>query len=201
MERVFGNISAKKINNLKIDFFREKKMTKSALSITTLLVLTSAILFSTTTKDIEEVPATHGWLVTTAGEQDATDSPKDSIEIPSEIISEASVGEVVFPHLEHYEDFEIKCVECHHEMNAKNINIPHEEYFDDFWINCEGCHINTESKEMIAHACSNCHNSHPTSIADEMISKKVAIHKNCWRCHDLGTGLEASESCAICHVK
>ncbi|MDX1700601.1 MAG: hypothetical protein R3250_08295, partial [Melioribacteraceae bacterium] len=65
---------------------------------------------------------------------------KDSSNIPDEIISESSAGTVSFPHLYHYEDEEIECVECHHEMNAQNIDIPHEEYFEDFWIKCYECH-------------------------------------------------------------
>ncbi|MDX1701953.1 MAG: cytochrome c3 family protein, partial [Melioribacteraceae bacterium] len=112
-----------------------------------------------------------------------------------------SAGTVTFPHLYHYEDEGIECVECHHEMNAQNIDIPHEEYFEDFWIDCGVCHSNNVEGEIVAHACSDCHNSNPSNIADEMISKKVAIHINCWECHEVGTGVEASESCEYCHIR
>jgi hypothetical protein len=27
----------------------------------------------------------------------------------------------------------------------------------------------------------------------------VILHKNCWKCHEVETGLEASESCELCH--
>ena len=181
-------------------------MIKYSLIIVVLLALTSALLIPTTTTEdiptesIARVDITSA-IIKTRTEADTTTTSNGEKEIPEEIDYESSVGDVNFPHQMHFEDEEIECVECHHEMNAKNINIPHEEYFDDFWIDCKTCHDKPESEEMVAHACSSCHNSEPVNIADEMISRKVAIHKNCWGCHETGTSLEASESCSTCHTK
>ena len=178
-------------------------MVKYGIIIVLLMALTAALLIPISESDIEvPISAVDISSAIALEKADNTDLSKGNEEIPDEITSECpSVGEVVFPHREHYEDFEIECVECHHEMDAKNIDIPHEEYFNDFWIDCKVCHDKPESEEMIAHTCSSCHNSKPINIADEMISKKVAIHKNCWGCHESGTSVEASESCVTCHVK
>jgi hypothetical protein len=29
----------------------------------------------------------------------------------------------------------------------------------------------------------------------------VILHKNCWKCHEVETGVEASESCELCHER
>ena len=181
-------------------------MIKYSLIIVALLALTSALLIPTTTIEINKAEPISivditSEITNTYTEADTTKISNGEKEIPEEIIYESSVGEVIFLHQLHYEDEEIECVECHHEMNAKNINIPHEEYFDEFWIDCAACHDREEEGEMVAHACSDCHNSNPVNIADEMISRKVAIHENCWGCHETGTSLEASESCSTCHTK
>jgi hypothetical protein len=123
----------------------------------------------------------------------------DTTAAPSEIISPSSAGEVFFPHLQHTEDFDVACKDCHHETNAAELNIPHEDYFDDFWIDCKICHHEGGSGKLQAQACSKCHHSNPANIADETLSSKVVIHKNCWECHEVGTGKEASESCQLCH--
>jgi hypothetical protein len=116
-----------------------------------------------------------------------------------EIRTPSPVGEVVFPHLEHIEDFEIECQECHHEITAAALNMPHEEYFEDFWIECGVCHHDEEEPERTAMPCSDCHGETPKGAADQTLSSKVAIHKSCWECHDVGTGAEASGECAFCH--
>ena len=179
-------------------------MIKYILIIVVLLLFTSVLFMSTSESDSDELITTVDISLAISPEKSDTAeiSNKNKDGVPIEIISKCpSVGEVVFSHLEHSEDFEIECVECHHEMEAKNITIPHEEYFDESWINCKSCHDKPDTEEMVAHACSTCHNSHPVNIADKMISKKVAIHKKCWECHDSGTSVEASESCVTCHVK
>jgi hypothetical protein len=28
----------------------------------------------------------------------------------------------------------------------------------------------------------------------------VVLHQNCWKCHEVETGVEASESCEQCHT-
>jgi len=111
----------------------------------------------------------------------------------------ARIGVVEFPHKMHSEDFGMDCVECHHETNAAKLDMPHQDYFDDFWIDCSTCHKSNGDTVMEPQACSTCHHTDPTGIADESLSSKVVIHKLCWECHDSGTGQEASESCISCH--
>ncbi|MCA9742126.1 hypothetical protein KC734_11340 [candidate division KSB1 bacterium] len=119
--------------------------------------------------------------------------------VPAMIVSPSCIGEVQFPHKYHYEEMEIDCKDCHHETNATTIETPHDEYFQDFWIDCAICHRKNGNPVMEAQSCSSCHHSTPSSVADETLSAKVVIHKNCWDCHGVGTGQEASESCAFCH--
>ena len=116
-----------------------------------------------------------------------------------EIRTPSSAGEVVFPHLEHIEDLGIECEECHHEVNAAALKMPHEEYFNDFWIECGVCHHDGSEPEHQPVACSSCHHDRPSGISDQTLSSKVVIHKNCWECHDIGTGADASGECSFCH--
>lgn len=132
----------------------------------------------------------------------ASTATQDTLLTPSQEIIRVSsyIGEVVFPHFDHVDAFGLECEECHHETNASALNIPHEDYFDDFWIDCKICHHKPGPAVLEAQACSNCHPARPKSIADETLSAKVVIHKNCWACHDSGTGAEASSNCAFCHT-
>ncbi len=120
-------------------------------------------------------------------------------EAPSQIKIPSSVGEVVFNHQKHIADLGIKCVECHHQINAKKLSTPHPEYLKSSWINCQICHDGSKKAGQAAYACSACHRSNPTNIADETLSSKVVIHKQCWKCHAVSTGKEASASCELCH--
>jgi len=99
------------------------------------------------------------------------------------------------------EDFEIECVECHHEVNAAPLTFPHKDYFDDFWIDCTICHKETGTASLEPHHCSACHHSGNGNIADQTLSAKVVIHKSCWQCHETGTGAAASKTCADCHLE
>lgn len=125
---------------------------------------------------------------------------KSVTSIPQAIKSPSSVGAVNFPHQQHYEDFEIECKECHHETNAAELKFPHDNYFDDYWIDCKICHHQTGEITLAAHSCSKCHHDSPANIADETLSSKVVIHKSCWGCHEMETGVEASQSCKFCHT-
>lgn len=120
-------------------------------------------------------------------------------EIPSEINIPSSVGEVIFRHQMHISDLSIKCVECHHQINAKTLNTPHPDYLKSSWINCNICHSESEKLKQKVFSCSACHNTNPINIADETLSSKVVIHKQCWKCHPVSTGKEASKSCEKCH--
>lgn len=121
-------------------------------------------------------------------------------QIPAVIKSPSAIGEVSFPHRYHIDELEIECSTCHHETNAVRLHFPHEDYFDDFWIDCTICHRQTADTQLMPQACSKCHHASPTNIADETLSSKVVIHKNCWSCHEAEKGEEASRSCSFCHV-
>lgn len=129
-------------------------------------------------------------LVSAAAGRDPTPAP--------ELVFPSSLGEVVFPHQAHFNDMEIECEACHHETNARMLDIPHVEYFADFWIDCATCH-HPSSEPQRAMSCSACHHC-PTHCADESLSSKVVIHASCWRCHEVGAGAAASAACATCHA-
>jgi hypothetical protein len=120
-------------------------------------------------------------------------------EIPSAMNFPSSVGEVTFPHQKHTKDLAIKCVNCHHQINARPLNTPHPDYFGSSWINCRTCHDESEKVAQKAYVCSECHQARPRNIVDETLSAKVVIHKQCWNCHEVGTGKEASDGCEKCH--
>ena len=66
-------------------------------------------------------------------------------QVPPIIKTPSSVGEVAFPHEFHFDDLEIECQTCHHEVTAGALTMPHKEYFDDFWIDCRICHRSDEN--------------------------------------------------------
>ena len=119
-------------------------------------------------------------------------------EIPAVIVSPSCAGDVQFPHQMHFDDMGIPCEDCHHEVNATKLDMPHGDYFDDFWIDCSSCHGESGTPST-SQACSTCHHTDPTGIADETLSSKVVIHKSCWTCHEMSTGAEASAVCSSCH--
>jgi len=123
----------------------------------------------------------------------------DTVAIPPERNFPSSVGEVIFHHQMHIKDLGVKCVECHHQINAKKLNAPHPDYFKSSSINCEICHNESEKIKQKAYTCSECHRTNPINIVDETLSAKVVIHKQCWKCHQVGTGKEASKGCEKCH--
>lgn len=175
-------------------------MIKYFVALITIVLFTSAfILKPDNHKRSAAIELINTYHVLSIDPTNRSTTPIDSVDIPEEIISPSYVGEVIFPHLFHYEDLEIECKECHHEINAAKLNIPHEEYFKDFWIDCNICHNGDNSSKMEAHDCSDCHHSQLTNIADETLSAKVVIHENCWTCHDIGRGQDASNNCEVCH--
>jgi len=124
--------------------------------------------------------------------------PKASA-LPGMVTGWAPIGKANFPHEKHASEFGVECVKCHHETNAKPLSIPHMEYFNDLWINCGTCHHKAGAEALGPQACSTCHHSNNGDIADETLSAKVVIHKNCWSCHEVGTGANASAACKTCH--
>ncbi len=126
--------------------------------------------------------------------------PSPDGESPEVIARSSEAGDIVFPHSMHASDLGIECATCHHETNAAALSIPHEDYFDDFWIECQTCH-RPGAASGTPQACSACHHSSPTTVADETLSAKVVIHRSCFECHEGGTGQEASRSCGLCHQR
>lgn len=159
------------------------------------LIISIFLLAAKKTEEAESLPV----IKTPSGAvQDTVSSPQE-LSMPAVIISPSSAGEVSFPHQLHYEDFEVECKTCHHEINASKLKFPHEDYFNDFWIDCKICHNESGTATLKAKPCSKCHHKYPTSIADETLSSKVVIHKSCWECHEIGTGAEATTNCKLCH--
>jgi len=118
--------------------------------------------------------------------------------VPAEIVSPTSVGEVVFPHRKHFEELQFPCTTCHHETRAAVLEMPHPQYFDDFWIDCKVCHQEASAPQA-PRACSTCHRSDLSNIADQTSSAKVAVHRSCWTCHASGAGEKATANCGLCH--
>ena len=110
------------------------------------------------------------------------------------------MGDLIFDHEEHEEEFDLECDDCHHETNAGPLDFPHEDFFHDLWIDCDTCHREAGSPELEPQSCYDCHDTKLRDIADERLSPKVILHKNCWGCHEVETGVEASESCELCHT-
>ena len=121
--------------------------------------------------------------------------------MPVEITFDSSLGPVLFPHNLHVQDLEMECSECHHQIHAVVLDTPHPDYLESSWIKCQSCHAEELDADAEYYKCSVCHHLNPNNIADETLSSKVVIHKNCWTCHESGTGVEASKGCAVCHVK
>jgi Zn finger protein HypA/HybF involved in hydrogenase expression len=123
----------------------------------------------------------------------------NAAEMPAERTFPSTAGEVVFHHQMHIKDLGVKCVQCHHSINAKKLSTPHPDYLKSPSIKCEICHDESERIKQKAYTCSECHRTNPMNIADETLSAKVVVHKQCWKCHPVSTGKEASTACEKCH--
>ena len=131
--------------------------------------------------------------------QEAASAPlSETPEVPCDIRFELTVGDVCFPHKSHRK---LGCNECHHQYKAKVLETPHPDYLTSSWKSCQSCHSEDSGSQKRSRSCSSCHLSDPDNIADETPSSKVALHKSCWKCHISGTGAEASEGCADCHIE
>jgi len=124
----------------------------------------------------------------------------ESIAIPKEMTFPASAGAVTFHHEMHIRDLGLKCVECHHSMDAKQLVTPHPDYMKRTSVKCESCHGKPGGANQNIYSCSGCHGTNPMGIADETLSTKVVIHKQCGNCHVMGTGKDASKACEKCHT-
>ena len=119
-------------------------------------------------------------------------------DMPTDKTFPSAVGEVPFQHKKHVQDG-AACADCHHEINAKSLKTPHPGYLESSSIKCETCHNELDKSKQKVYTCSKCHPTNPINIADESLSAKVVIHKQCWECHQVGTGKKASKRCESCH--
>ena len=164
-------------------------MRKFYISLGLLLVFCfSQLSFSQEVAQIETTPLQQG----------ASTPPTEVQEVPCDIRFELTAGDVCFPHKMHRK---MGCKECHHQYQAKVLETPHPGYLTSSWKSCQTSHSEESGPQKRSRSCSSCHFSDPDSIADETPSSKVALHKSCWKCHDSGTGAEASSGCADCHMK
>jgi len=136
-----------------------------------------------------------------APEEGSSESQESSPELPDKITMKSPAGNVVLPHKVHVKDKKLKCTLCHHQIRAAALDTPHPDYLESSWINCQTCHETNSKTRNKYYKCSVCHHSEPDNIADETLSSKVVIHKSCWKCHEAGTGVKASEGCSNCHIK
>jgi len=110
------------------------------------------------------------------------DEPPDDIVIDNEGYETDRKGPVTFSHLNHYEDYEVTCEECHHDYQGGE-NVWKE---GDTVKKCLECHSPLENqgdvkKLQIAYHknCKNCHRQ----LAKEGISED-APYKQCTDCHE-----------------
>ena len=119
---------------------------------------------------------------------------------PAKSETKASIGPARFPHEKHFDELEIECVTCHHETNAKPLSFPHPRLLDDFWVDCSTCHAQGRARPRRRRPARPVTTCRTATSGDETLSAKVVIHKNCWSCHEVGTGASASTSCKSCHT-
>ena len=127
-------------------------------------------------------------LILAAGSVSAETSPA-----PETVRWSSSVGEVVFAHQRHAEEYGAESV-------AANLAVPHPDYFDGFWVDCKGCHTGGPTP-AVEGKCASCHPERVSGLNQEMPTTKVAIHRSCWSCHDRGTGASATKQCGFCHQR
>ena len=127
---------------------------------------------------------------------------------PVEVRWPSHVGEVVFPHRLHVEDLGLECNSCHHPTRAPKLVTPHPRILAGETQGCALCHRedvkpgkarSAEGKQDgRAYRCEACHGPRTTRAGD-FPGLRVALHATCGTCHEIGTGAEASASCATCH--
>ncbi len=117
---------------------------------------------------------------------------------PKVVTFPARVGQVTFPHAMHVDDLGIDCTDCHHPVTAPTLDTPHPRYFKACRIPCATCH-HADGTARSSHRCTTCHGE-PGPRSSRMLSAKVALHRMCGNCHEIGTAKDASASCSFCHT-
>ncbi|MBN2125483.1 MAG: cytochrome c3 family protein [Deltaproteobacteria bacterium] len=121
-------------------------------------------------------------VLTAADNSDEEQEPPDEIVISNEGYRQDRKGPVTFTHLNHAEDYDVSCKECHHDYDeGKNI-----WEMGDPVTRCVECHDPLESdgnliKLMLAYHrnCIGCHKK----LVKEGISEE-APYKKCYQCHE-----------------
>ena len=110
-------------------------------------------------------------------------------EIPEEIIFDSDVyksnrkGPVTFSHMNHAEDYELECSECHHEyQDGKNI---WKE--GDTVKKCSSCHDPSKrqgnARKLSVAYLKNCKGCHKRLVREQ--GSTDAPYKKCYDCHEL----------------
>jgi hypothetical protein len=110
-------------------------------------------------------------------------------EIPDEIILDSDVyetnrkGPVTFSHTDHAEDYELECIQCHHDYkDGKNIWKQ-----GDPVKKCSACHDPLKSKgktkKLSVAYHKNCKGCHKRLVIEQ--GSTDAPYKKCYDCHEL----------------
>lgn len=106
---------------------------------------------------------------------------------PADILLKAIAGMAAkrpgtpFTHKKHYDDYSVKCVECHHAVKAKGGAVPATKTCTD-----AGCHLADQ-----------CNGQPVPKKNDACPAFEDAYHKNCIDCHRQQSG---PTKCAECHT-
>jgi c(7)-type cytochrome triheme protein len=124
---------------------------------------------------------------------------RGALKIPDEIKTPSHIGEIIFPHRAHFEEFDVECASCHHRIKTSSLKIPHRFSTRENWKDCTFCHDSDKSGKNL-YSCKSCHNKLEKNYLKQVLSYKVVVHKSCEECHEMGKGVEASKSCKFCHT-
>ena len=115
-----------------------------------------------------------------ASDEDEQEMP-DEIQLDQEMCGKNRRGPVEFTHLNHAEDYELSCDDCHHDyMDGENI------WEEGDWVN----------------KCVECHD--PCFSDGEVKKLKIAFHRKCIECHrqlkiEWGSTGAPYGACKDCH--
>nr|WP_321257249.1 cytochrome c3 family protein [uncultured Pseudodesulfovibrio sp.] len=126
----------------------------------------------------------------------------EKAQMPARILFQNNGGKVIFSHLVHHRDYQINCVQCHHEKGTDEMTME-----DNKALDCGSCHPNEFNEEYINNHmdsfpnesyCVRCHHTeYEAVIFDHEEHKDYA--DDCYDCHH-GKEIEPEpQKCANCH--
>ncbi|MDJ0808962.1 MAG: cytochrome c3 family protein [Desulfobacterales bacterium] len=115
--------------------------------------------------------------------------PIKSPQIPNRIQYRSATGHALFEHKEHFADYGVECLECHHHYA--------EDLADEELLACGACHPQEPGKASDPEVCNECHDEEYYEDT-EMVGRMDATHDQCKTCH-AGIGAGPLE-CAECHL-